>query len=180
MCALCKQKFYKLFQCLVELIMDKNYFVFLLCSHFIKLILRLEGWNQYWWLLSQEELWEQYFTWVWFFCDCSFCLLTNDCFYSHVLLYHCLFHVEKSFHGLMDQWNVCNEFIYVYMYVRMNIYTYRMRHKLLTDFDIRKPTCQPRAPFVLTVLMHSDVWSLVEMESWSVQHRTAALVCLSK
>jgi hypothetical protein len=31
--------------------------------------------------------------------------------------------------------------------------------------------CQIRATFVLTIIMYSAVWSLVEMEHWSVQHR---------
>jgi len=33
---------------------------------------------------------------------------------------------------------------------------------------------------MLTVIIYSDFWSLVEMERWSVQHRTAAVDCLSK
>ena len=56
----------------------------------------------------------------------------------------------------------------------------RVRHKHLTFFEIRKPTCQLHAASVLTVIIYSDVWSLVEMERWSVQHRTAAVDCLSK
>jgi hypothetical protein len=51
-----------------------------------------------------------------------------------------------------------------------------MHHKHLTDFEIRKPNCQLHAPFVLTVI----TYSLVEMERWSLQHRIAAVDCLSK
>jgi hypothetical protein len=32
----------------------------------------------------------------------------------------------------------------------------------------------------MTVTMYSDVWSLVEMERWSVQHSIAVVNCLSK
>jgi hypothetical protein len=51
-----------------------------------------------------------------------------------------------------------------------------MHHKHLTVFEIRIPTCQLRAPFVLTII----TYSLVEMERWSVQYRIAAVDCLSK
>jgi len=47
--------------------------------------------------------------------------------------------------------------------------------KHLTVFEIRKAVCQLGAAFVLTIIMHIDVWSLVEMEHWSVQHRIAAV-----
>jgi len=55
-----------------------------------------------------------------------------------------------------------------------------MRHKELTVFDIRKSAYQLRAVFILAVIMHSNVWNLVETERWSEQHRTAAVECLSK
>ena len=62
------------------------------------------------------------------------------------------------------------------MYVCIYVCLYRMHHKHLTGFEIRKPTCQLRAPFVLPVI----TYSLVEMECWSLQHRIAAVDCLSK
>jgi hypothetical protein len=42
-------------------------------------------------------------------------------------------------------------------------------------FEIRKPACQLCAIFILTIIMYSDVWSLVEMECWSLQHQFAAV-----
>jgi hypothetical protein len=45
-----------------------------------------------------------------------------------------------------------------------------VRQKHLTVFEIRKPACQQSAAFELTIIMYSDVWSLVEVERWSVQH----------
>ena len=94
------------------------------------------------------------------------------CVHMHACMYVCMY---VCLHVCMY---IC--MMYVCMYVHMNICTYRMRHKHLTVFDIRKPACQLRAAFILTVIMHNDVWSLVEMERWSVQHRTAAVDCLSK
>jgi hypothetical protein len=50
----------------------------------------------------------------------------------------------------------------------LEVYTYRcVKHP--TVFEIQKPTCQLSAAFVLTIIMYSDVWSLVEVECWSVQ-----------
>jgi hypothetical protein len=34
--------------------------------------------------------------------------------------------------------------------------------------------------YILTTIMYSDVWSLVEMEQWSVQHHMATDMELSK
>jgi len=47
-------------------------------------------------------------------------------------------------------------------------------------FEIWKPACLLCATFVLTIIMYSDIWSLVEMECWSVQHWTQQWNCLSK
>jgi hypothetical protein len=50
-----------------------------------------------------------------------------------------------------------------------------VRQKHLVVFEIRKPACQLHAIFILTIIMYSDVWSLVEMERWSLQHQIAAV-----
>jgi hypothetical protein len=50
-----------------------------------------------------------------------------------------------------------------------------VRQKHLTVFEIRKSACPRRGASILTVTMYSDVWSLVELERWSVQHRIAAV-----
>jgi len=52
---------------------------------------------------------------------------------------------------------------------------YRVRHKHLTVFKILKSECPQCAASILTVTIYSDVWSLVEMERWSVHHRIAAV-----
>jgi len=52
--------------------------------------------------------------------------------------------------------------------------------KHLTVFEIRKPACQLSAAFVLTIIMYSDVWSLVEVERCSVKHWMRQWNCLSK
>jgi hypothetical protein len=55
-----------------------------------------------------------------------------------------------------------------------------VRQKHLMVFEFWKPACPLRGASKLTVTMYSDVWSLVEMKRWSVQHRIAAVNCLSK
>jgi len=35
--------------------------------------------------------------------------------------------------------------------------------------------CQLCVTFILMIIMYNDVWSLVEMERWSVQHQIAAV-----
>jgi hypothetical protein len=52
---------------------------------------------------------------------------------------------------------------------------YRVRQKHLTVFEMWKPAWPLRGASILTVTMYSDVWSLVEMERWSVQKRIAAV-----
>jgi hypothetical protein len=47
-------------------------------------------------------------------------------------------------------------------------------------FEIRKSSCNLSAAFVLMIIMYSDVWSLVEMERRSEQHRIAAVELLIK
>jgi len=42
-------------------------------------------------------------------------------------------------------------------------------------FWIWKAACQLSTASILTVIMYNDVWSLVDMEHWSVQQRIAAL-----
>ena len=54
-----------------------------------------------------------------------------------------------------------------------------MHQKHPTVYEIRKPACQLSAAFVLTI-MYSDVWSLVEVEQWSVKHWMQHWNCLSK
>jgi len=51
----------------------------------------------------------------------------------------------------------------------------QVRQKLLMVFEIRKPACQLCTIFVLTIIMYSDDWSLVEMDRWSVQYQIAAV-----
>jgi len=45
----------------------------------------------------------------------------------------------------------------------------------LTVFEIWKAACQLSTASILTVIMYNDVWSLVDVEHWSVQQRIAAL-----
>jgi hypothetical protein len=60
-------------------------------------------------------------------------------------------------------------------YLVFPLVLYRVHHKHLRAFEIWKPACQLRAAFVLTIIMHSDVWSLVEMKHWSVQQCIVAV-----
>jgi len=55
-----------------------------------------------------------------------------------------------------------------------------VRQKHLTVFEIWKPARLLSTTFVLTIIKYSDIWSLVEMERWSVQHRMWQWNCLSK
>jgi hypothetical protein len=48
----------------------------------------------------------------------------------------------------------------------------RVRQKHLTVFEIYKPACPLRGASILTVIVHSVVWSVVEMERW--------LICVNK
>jgi len=55
-----------------------------------------------------------------------------------------------------------------------------MSQKHLTDFATWKPAWQLSAALVPTVIMYGDVWSFVEMDRWSVQHRIAAVeLCIT-
>jgi hypothetical protein len=47
-----------------------------------------------------------------------------------------------------------------------------VRQKHVTVFEILKPACPLRGASVLTVIVHSAVWSLVKMERW--------LICVNK
>ena len=52
---------------------------------------------------------------------------------------------------------------------------YRVWQNYLTVFEIWKPACFVHATPILTIIMYSDVWSLVEMGCWWVDHHTAAV-----
>ena len=52
---------------------------------------------------------------------------------------------------------------------------YRVHHKHLPVFEIWKLACPLSATSILTVIMYSDVWSLVDMGRRSVLHRIAAV-----
>jgi len=45
----------------------------------------------------------------------------------------------------------------------------RVFQKYLTDFEIPKTILQLSAAFLLTIIMYSNVWNLVEMERFSVK-----------
>jgi hypothetical protein len=44
----------------------------------------------------------------------------------------------------------------------------QVRQKHLTVFEISKPACPLCGASVLTVIVHSAVWSLVRMECWLI------------
>jgi hypothetical protein len=52
---------------------------------------------------------------------------------------------------------------------------YRLHQKHLTAFEIWKPMCLLSATSILTVINYSDVWSLADMQRWSMQHHIAAV-----
>jgi hypothetical protein len=55
----------------------------------------------------------------------------------------------------------------------MNLITDAPKH--MTVFKMSKPACPLRCASILTVIMYSYVWGLVQVERWAVQHRIAAV-----
>jgi hypothetical protein len=47
--------------------------------------------------------------------------------------------------------------------------------KHMMVFGVQKPVCPLHGTSILTIMMSSDVWCLVEMQQWPIQHHIAVV-----
>jgi hypothetical protein len=77
--------------------------------------------------------------------------------------------------NVQRKWRICSKVLGSEFKGKCYAKSRRVCQKHVTVFEIGKPACSLSAASILIVIMYSDVWSLVEMECWSMQHRVAAV-----
>jgi hypothetical protein len=52
---------------------------------------------------------------------------------------------------------------------------YEVYQKCMMVFEVQKTVCPLHGTSLLTIIMSSDVWCLVELQQWPMQHRVAVV-----